>query len=409
MLKYFHKAQHPSNADLKKAETRAAFLSESSRLLSKSVEKELNLEPLLEGAVPKFCDLILIELYGEDPELPTFQANKAVPSLHDHLEPLRNSIHERRAYTESLNLGSFMVAPIFVYGKSHGSVSIGLVGSKPRYTSDDLKMLEDLARLIGMAAAHANLYRQAQEAIRSRDEFLSIASHELKTPLTPLKLQTQGLMRNLRAGTLASLSPERLKKMLETSERQISRLVKLVDDLLEISRISSGKLDLTVSEFDIIDLIHEVTERFSEQITSSGSVLHLTLPEFQTVRWDPFRIEQVLVNLLTNAIRYGDGKKIEVHCVRIEEVVRISFRDYGIGIARLDQVRVFGRFERAVSGSHFGGLGLGLYIVSQIIESHQGKITLESDIGQGSTFTIDLPLASTEPSATGTYSPQYLG
>lgn len=394
---------------------RAALYSEMIRLLRENFHNELELGPVSDCWVPSFADLISIELYDGDRSTVTHQAGKAVPSLQADLDALRTVSTVRptpeleafelyaehpKKYLKSLKMGSFMIAPIFVRGKCQGSLSMGLTQSKPQFTPDDLKMLEDLAALIGMASANANLYRQAQEAIRSRDEFLSIASHELKTPLTPLKLQTQGLMRNLRAGTLATLSPERLKKMLESSERQISRLVKLVDDLLEISRISSGKLELAISEFDITDLIHEVTDRFSDQIAISGSPLILNLPEYQSVRWDPFRIEQVLVNLLTNAIRYGNGKQIEVDCTQVGDEVKISFRDHGIGIARLDQVRVFGRFERAVSGSHFGGLGLGLYIVSQIIESHQGKITLESDVGEGSTFTINLP---------STYTPQSLG
>lgn len=380
---------------IRRAHARSDLLSEGSRLLSESLDSEMTFAKLVESLVPRFADLMYIEIYSENSRR-IVEAGKATKALEPELSALRHALNDGKILltgeTKFDPEAPIITTPLFIRGNCRGTVSLGLASKKERYSKNDLSMLEDLARRIATAADNTNLYAQAREAIRTRDEFLSIASHELKTPLTPLKLQTQALIRTLKNGSLASINPDRLKKMLDTSDRQIERLARLIDELLDISRISSGKLEISLIEFDLVELIHEVFERFSEQISGAGSSLELNLPKSLIVNLDPFRIEQVLINLLTNAIKYGEGKKIELHCHKVNEEVLIYFRDHGIGIPLEDQSRVFDRFERAVSSSHFGGLGLGLYIVSQILESHQGKITLQSEPGKGSTFKVTLPL-----------------
>lgn len=232
-----------------------------------------------------------------------------------------------------------------------------------------------------------------QANIRTRDEFLSVASHELKTPLTSLKLQTQMRQRTLAKGGYATVTPEKLKSMFDTDARQIERLTRLIDDMLDISRINSGRLAMNQESFDLRELAKEVVERHEPQFENAGCKIQLKADGPVLGFWDRFRIEQVLTNLLTNAMKYGAGKPVQVELAREgHDKVRLKVTDQGIGVAEENHERIFQRFERAVSASEISGLGLGLYIVREIIEMHRGRITIQSALGKGATFTVELPI-----------------
>ena len=228
-------------------------------------------------------------------------------------------------------------------------------------------------------------------AVRIREEFMSIAGHELKTPLTIFKLQIQMRKRKLEKGNTSSFTTESLTKMFESDDKQIGRLTRLIDDMLDISRITSGKLSMNLEDFDLCSLVHDVIQRHVEQFKAVGNQIEIDSCESVNGRWDKFRIEQVITNLLTNAIRYGEGKAIKISISTKQGRAVVVIRDNGIGIVEEDLKRIFQRFERATV-TETSGLGLGLYIVSQIIEAHKGFINVESDPGKGSVFTIDLPL-----------------
>jgi PAS domain S-box-containing protein len=392
---------------------RSDFLADASLVLSGSLDYKLNLERVGQLAVPQIADWFVIDVMREDDTVQSIvvmqgqrsdETSFGIPSV---IETGKSELHSdlsveflyERAQSEdhllelkALGLRSAMVVPLFAREKILGAISLFRSESKYRYGQADLSVAESLAHRIAIAIDNANLYTQAQAAIRARDEFLSIASHELKTPLTPLKIQIQGLMRTLRSSTLSSIEPKKIEKMLEVSDRQLARLSKLIDDLLDISRISIGRLNLNLEEFDIVEQVKEVVDRFSDQMLMVKCDVQLNISPSITVIWDRFRIEQVLINLLTNAMKYGPGKPIMISVTEENGRVRMSFQDHGIGIAKQDQHRIFGCFERAVSGNHFGGLGLGLYIVNQILEAHDGKIQVQSEVGQGSIFTVDLPV-----------------
>jgi signal transduction histidine kinase len=234
------------------------------------------------------------------------------------------------------------------------------------------------------------LVHELSEAVRARDEFLQVASHELKTPLTPLTLQLETLARALgRAG----IDDPRMKERVDTASRQIQRLTKLVESLLDVARITGGQLTLELDEFDMCEAVREVVDRFRDEAELIGSDLDVSTCACVIGRWDRMRIEQIVSNLVGNAIKYGSGRPIDVAVTQDEDHVRIRVADYGLGIAPDSLDRVFGRFERAVSIRHFGGLGLGLYIAQQIAEAHGGKIDAASELGRGSTFTVVLPRA----------------
>jgi PAS domain S-box-containing protein len=231
-----------------------------------------------------------------------------------------------------------------------------------------------------------------QEALRARDEFLSIASHELKTPLTSLKLKTQQYYRAIKKNDPDIFSPKKVQDLLSLTEAQVLRITRLVDDMLDVSRIRSGHLNIERESFDLRDLIEEVFNRLKAHFDFSGYKVPQFIHEGSFAgNWDRLRIEQVITNLLTNAIRYGRKNPITVALENRGEVFRISVEDQGIGIEEHTKEIIFNRFSRAVNANEVSGLGLGLFITKQIVIAHGGKIWVESTLGVGSKFIVELP------------------
>ncbi len=244
------------------------------------------------------------------------------------------------------------------------------------------------------ATRHAEkLVAELREAVTARDEFLAIASHELRTPLTSLKLQSEMLLRTARSANAAQI-PDATVAMIA---RQTNRLVTLVDSLLDVTRITTGKLEIHREEMDIVALVNEVISRARDQIERTGAVVTVRGDAQVVGRFDPARLDTVMSNLLGNALKYGSGKPIDVTVVADETMAHVTFRDQGIGIPPEMHAKVFERFERAVPAKNYGGLGLGLWIVRQIAEAHGGSVRVTSERGAGATFTVDLPLRETMP------------
>jgi PAS domain S-box-containing protein len=234
------------------------------------------------------------------------------------------------------------------------------------------------------------LYEEALAAIRARDEFLSIASHELRTPLSSLQLVLETLVNP--PASAPPPSPERVREKLATALRQVSRLGDLITELLDMSRITAGRLKLERERVDLAVLARDVVGRFKEDASKAGSEVSIEAPEAVSGLWDALRIEQVITNLLANALKFGAGRPIGLTVEQEDGHAILSVRDHGIGIHPEDIERVFLRYERAVSSRAYGGLGLGLYIARQIVEAHGGTIRVESQPGAGSTFFVELPL-----------------
>lgn len=230
-----------------------------------------------------------------------------------------------------------------------------------------------------------------KEALRARDEFLSIASHELKTPLTTLKLQVDMQKRALNKNELI-LTLEKFKSFILMTEKQVARIARLVDDMLDVSRIRTGKLTFEWEDIDLCDLVSDIIHRLGEQFVKAS----YPVPEMKRCvnasgHWDRMRLEQIVTNLLTNAIKYGNKKPISVEIETDEQSVILHVRDQGIGISPNYVDKIFDRFERAVNPNEISGLGLGLYITKQIVNSFRGSISVQSRVGEGSTFTVKLP------------------
>jgi signal transduction histidine kinase len=235
---------------------------------------------------------------------------------------------------------------------------------------------------------------EAEKALRARDEFMLIAAHELRTPLSPLKMQLD-LLRRLVSREEFSKSFKAQKSLVDlfmNSDRQVDRLSNLIDELLDFSQISSGHLKLKLELLDLSSLAQSVVERYESECKQAGCVIELHAEKKVIGHWDRARIEQVAVHLLTNAIKYGLRKPIEVTVSQDANFAKLSVRDSGIGIEEENQKRIFERFERGVSVQHFGGFGLGLFLSNSIIKAHHGRIQVHSKRGMGSLFTVELPL-----------------
>jgi PAS domain S-box-containing protein len=286
------------------------------------------------------------------------------------------------AMKESVNQ-SWAVLPLLGGAGPLGALMIGF--PRPHtLDAEDRDFLLALSQQVSQAFERANLYLAARAAVRVREDFLSVAGHELRTPITSLKLQLHLLER----ARPPHLSMPRLQAM----GRQVERLESLVASLLDVGRLSEGRLSLELGEVELGTLTREVLERVADVFERAGCAVHLEAPEPVRGCWDAQRLDQVMVNLFTNAAKYGAGRPVHVRVEEAGAFARLTVRDEGIGIAPEALPRLFGRFERAVSDRRYGGIGLGLYISRQLVEAMGGRVSVHSRLDEGSTFTVELPL-----------------
>lgn len=293
-----------------------------------------------------------------------------------------------RPYFEQRGPQDMIAVPLVARGRVCGSLLVMRDSRGRPYGQDDQVMLESIASRAALAIEDARLYKAALQALRLRDDFLSVAGHELKNPLNAIQLQLRILARKAREQQLSNSIAERAERVARTGER----LGLLIEDLLDVSRITAGQLQLQYSEVDLAAMAREVVSRMAEELSRSGCEAWLEAESPVEGCWDRLRLEQVLMNLLSNACKYG--RKLPI-LVRVEEapgLARLSVRDEGYGIAPEDRERIFQRFQRAEATRHIQGLGLGLWICRQIAEAHGGTLRVESELGKGSTFILELPL-----------------
>ncbi|MDD0974133.1 hybrid sensor histidine kinase/response regulator [Pseudomonas fontis] len=233
---------------------------------------------------------------------------------------------------------------------------------------------------------------ELEHAVRMRDDFMSIVSHEVRTPLNGLILETQLRKLHLARDNADAFTLDKMRAMVERDERQINSLIRLIEDMLDVSRIRTGKLSIRPSQFDLSQLVTGLVENFAAQARAADCNLELEINAPVVGVWDEFRIEQVIANLLTNALRYGSKRPVQVRVQEADGMACVEVRDHGIGISEANQQRIFQQFERVSSSQSTAGLGLGLYISEQIVLAHGGSIRVNSAEGQGATFVVRLPL-----------------
>lgn len=284
---------------------------------------------------------------------------------------------------------SAVAVPLAIAGRFLGALLLVSPEAEGRHGPAAVALAADVARRAALALDHARLLGEANAVARAREEFLHVASHELRGPIGTLRMAVQLLLRDFRSGERSD--PERRLRLIE---RQADRLVRLGEALLDVSRITSGRLELARETADLAAIAREVAGRFSDESADAQSPILCEAVAPLLAPVDAARVEQVLSNLLSNALKYGRGAPIHVRACAEGGRALLSVVDAGIGIAEADQTRIFGRFERAVSSRNYAGLGLGLWIALRIAEAHGGTIRVVSAPGRGSTFTVDLPLAS---------------
>jgi signal transduction histidine kinase/FixJ family two-component response regulator len=413
-------------AALHELASRSAFLAQASRTLAASLDYEKTVAEASRIALPEVADWCLLVLAEERPRrlraelrhqdatleaegraclathpLEGRHAGGLAPVLRTGvpgwltLEDLVASVQGGgdEALVRRLGFASGLCVPLSSRGTTSGALILVRAAPERRFREDDLAFAQELASRLAMAFDSARLYRQAQEAVRARDEFLSVASHELNTPLATLTLQLDEAFAGDGAGAI-TVSPADRAAMIGRGRRQLSRLARLVDGLLDISRLIGKRLELERSSVDLGATARDVIDQLASEISRAGCTLQLQAEEGVVGNWDPLRVAQVITNLISNACKYGAGKPIEVKVEAAGRQARLSVTDHGIGISTGDMDRIFEIFERAVSARHYGGLGLGLYITRQVVEAHGGTIDVRSEQGKGSTFVVHLPFAA---------------
>ena len=425
--------EQAARAEAEESHRRAAFLAEASRALARSLDYDATLGTVARLAVTELADWCVVDIVEKDGALrrvavvhpdpakadlaralesrsPNLDAPEGIPKAVRSGRPVayqditaaqlrpdagdlpfgtRDS--EYLALIGRLGVRCYIVVPLVARGRTVGALTF-VRQQRARYEQAEIDLAEDLGRSAALAVDNARLYQEAQEAIRQRQDFLSIASHELKTPMTSLRLAVQSMGRTL-AGLPATIEGDRLAAMVHTADRQARRLAALVDTLLDLTRIESDRLELSCDWWDLGATVREVVEDLREDLGRAGCDVAIEASAGIRGRWDRARIEQVVTNLLANAMKYGAGAPIEIAVQTDGAAARLRIRDHGIGIDLSRQPHIFDRFERAVSMQHYGGLGLGLYIVRRIVVAHGGAVTVDSAPGEGATFFVELPCA----------------
>lgn len=411
------------------AQRRFAFLAEASAAMASSPDYRLALASLAELAASQLADWCIIDIFDDNHAVQRLGLAHRDPDrialLHDMYRRFRTFDSPRCSHHQALHAGSASVAPtvtedmlrdiaqeedehlallrtvgicsamsvpIVMRGRILGAITFAIADAERRYDTDDLALAEDLARRVALAVDLAQLYQEAREANRLKDEFLATVSHELRTPLNAMT----GWIHLLRSG---KLDPKTTERAMETLQRNAKSQSQLINDILDVSRIITGKLQLEVRPIDLAPIIHAAVEVVRPAADAKGIVLRSRLaPGIDQVMADPGRLQQVVWNLLSNAIKFTpDGGRVEVEATRMSSYVDITVNDTGQGIAPGFLPHAFERFRQADSSTTraHGGLGLGLAIVRHLVELHGGTVRAASEgEGHGAQFTVRIPLAS---------------
>jgi signal transduction histidine kinase len=408
------------------------FFADASVILSSSLDSTSICERLARLVVPSFADWCGVDLvvagelqsqaiahvdptkvelaremrrkFSPDPAAPRGPASVARTGRSELVDELTDEMLVRGArdpehlrYVRDLGLRSVLLVPLVAGGRPIGVLNLVWAESGRRYGPDDVEVMEELGRRAGVAVENARLYDEARVAVQLRDDFLSMASHELKTPLTSMRLKVDGILRAASRANERAVDLGRLAARMEGVDKQLKRLTELVDSLLDVSRAADGRLALELEDVDLVAVVGDVALRLKDDLANAGCSLSFVVSgtgggkRAVVGRWDRLRLEEIVTNFLSNAIKYGGGKPIQVRVSSTDGSATLEVEDHGIGISPSDQERLFHRFARAASAEHYGGFGLGLWIVKVLAEAMGGEVGVESAVGQGSVFRVKLP------------------
>jgi signal transduction histidine kinase len=421
------------------AERRLNFLADVSHVLAGSLDVEANLQRIAEIAVRAIADVCFVDLQDDNvgaPREPRICRIAAAADRPDGLRVLDELDHrfppdgasphpvtwtlrtgqpvfladvtaaavagltenaEHARLLERLGIRSQVTVPLSAAGRTIGALTFLIAQSGRRFAPDDLRMANEVAERCALAVDYARVYRVAFQSSRMRDDFLAIAAHELKTPLTSLRGFAQLEIRQLERSL--TLDPDRVRRAFQVIERQSLKLTRLVGQMLDASQLAAGQLNLERSWVDLAGRVEKVVE-LAQTTTSQHTITLRAAPQVKAFV-DPNRLEQVVSHLIDNAIRYSpDGGPIEVELERRDPATAvIAVRDHGLGVAREHRSQLFDRFYQAHPGDYRSGIGIGLYLCRRIAELHGGTLVAEFPTKGGIRFRLTLPLAPPEPMA----------
>jgi PAS domain S-box-containing protein len=411
----------------KRVEKAQTFLSEAGEILTGSLEYERTLQEVARLSVLGMADWCTVAIQGAQ-GLTVMSAAHANPAQEPRLrqllrvlprgeaKPARGIQHVVRtgqpevcadtleaAWVRSalgvdtpehfiaLGARSYMCVPLKARGETFGAITFVSVTQGRKYGPEDLGLAEELARRAGLAVDNARLFHEAQEALKARDEFLSMASHDLRSPLTSLRLQLQAVRRNLLPESDGPRSTEKLAARVESMERQTDRMLHMMDALLDITQMTAGRLELKRQKLDLVEMVRASVATLEEELRQSGVQVRLHAEGPVEGMWDSLRLEQIIDNLLSNAVKYGQGRPVDITVSTDGTTATLEVRDQGVGVAPEDQERLFERFERVRLDRGVTGYGVGLWIVRRVVEAHGGSISIKSRLGEGASFIVQLP------------------
>ncbi|MBI4492398.1 MAG: response regulator [Chloroflexi bacterium] len=415
-----------AHAQLRASEERLAFLAEASSVLAETLDYETTLTNLAHLAVPFLADWCLVNVVMADGSLRPLAAAHVDPARVEWVRRLQRDYSpdpnasdaileavlsgrsvflpdvpesllvayardvQHPEIIRQLGARSAIAVPLVARGRTLAAMVLVLAESGRRYTRADLVLAEDLARRAALAIDNARLYGEAQAAVRARDDFLSVAAHELKTPVTALRGFAQLAVRQVDGQ--GSVDPARVQQALHVIDQQSAKLARLVAHLLDRSRIEAGKLELDRQVTDLTSLVEGVVA--AAQLSISRHTLVVQAPPSLPSLVDPLRLEQVVANLVDNAVKFSPaGGQIDIELSTPDAgTVRLAVRDRGLGIPPEHRAHVFDRYYQAHARGHAGGMGLGLYISRQIVHLHGGELAAEFPPDGGTRFVVTLPI-----------------
>jgi PAS domain S-box-containing protein len=363
--------------------------------------EEDQLEVIAASAVPERNELIKI-LKNYKPDMDSFcgiplAIREGKPIIHEvvTLEDLTKGLKSVDPVyldlVKKLGYESYVAAPILVRGKVMGGISVFSSRKDRRFDHSDMNVIGQVADSCAMAIDNAILYSESQRSIQAREDFISVASHELRTPLTSLKLRIDLISHMMDKEYLSPEAKSKLRPVVSELQPDIEKFSRLITTLLDFSKLSASKLALKLTECDLSKLIESEVQSLKPDFANNNSPISVTIEKGLFGLCDSTRLRQVIANLLSNALKFGQKKLVEFSASSSKQNLILTVKDHGIGISKIDLDRIFRPFERAVSDMHYGGLGLGLHIVHQIIKAHGGEIRAESSKSE-TVFTVELPI-----------------
>jgi len=355
-----------------------SLLVDASRLLT-SLDARSALDAVVRVAVPSLGDACAIELFGEPRITASYSSDPTrplAPAWPADVLAGRSAMCDRDGVSQ-------LAVPLVIQGEVTGAIAFAAPTNR-RHTRADLELAERLARGIALLIENARLYESAQQALRAREEFLAIAAHELRGPLSVMNVAVQTLKRR-------DVPDPTRDRMLSLVEREGGRLARFAEDITDITRIRAGTLQFDDAEVDLVQVVRDVVRRLAPDIERSGSAASIDARHPVIGRWDRVRLDQVVTNLVVNALKFGLGRPVELSVRAGDGWATLIVSDRGLGVQASRRETIFSPFERAVPVRHYGGLGLGLFIVRTIVTRYGGTVHVEPRDGGGSCFVVRLP------------------